>query len=120
MFRSRIADERQGLITGFFSSGAWVLPVSAAAFTGRFRNEIQALVQDILSKYYLTYSSSRIVGIENENPFSIILYHLNLSSNNYIWCSVLLTMVPCSFYFLFQQHQLQLLQQLLLQQPQLY
>ena len=72
IFRSRIADVRQGFIAGLFSTGAWVLPVSAAAFAGRFRNEIQTFVQDALSKYYFTYISSQIVGIENENPFLII------------------------------------------------
>ena len=86
IFRSPTADERQGFIAGLFSSGAWVLPVSAAAFAGRFRNEIQTLVQDVLSKYYFTYSSFQIIGIEYENPFSIIQYHFNLFSNNYIWC----------------------------------
>ena len=100
-FRSRIADERQGFLVGLFSSGAWVLPVSAAAFAGRFQNEIQTFVQDVLSKYYFTYSSSQIVGIENENPFLIIQCQFNLFGTNYTWQRVALNRVPCSFYFYF-------------------
>ena len=101
IFRSRIADERQGFLAGLFSSGAWVLPVSAAAFAGRFQNEIQTFVQDVLSKFYFTYLSSKTIGMNNENPFSIIQYHLNLFSTNYIRLRVPSNIIPCSLIFYF-------------------
>ena len=65
-----------------FSSGAWVLPVSAAAFAGRFGNEIQTFVQDIVSKYHFTYLSSNIVGINVYNVYIVIILLL-FSQNHY-------------------------------------
>ena len=69
-----------------FSSGAWVLPVSAAAFAGRFGNEIQTFVQDIVSKYHSTYLSSNIVGIYrgiNIYNVYIVIILLLFSQNHY-------------------------------------